>query len=53
MWGRTACVVLVGTSEVKRLLGRNVRSGDRNIELDLTEIEWKTDRFNLARDRKN
>jgi hypothetical protein len=30
-----------------------VRSGDRNIEIDLREIEWKVDGFNLARDRKN
>jgi len=50
---RTACMVLVGTSEVNRLLGINVRSGDRNIEMDPREMEWKVDRFNLARDRKN
>jgi hypothetical protein len=45
-------VVLVGKSEGKRMLGRNVRRGDRNIEMDLREIEWKgVDRINLARDK--
>jgi hypothetical protein len=34
-------MVLEGKSEGKRLLGRNVRSGDRNSEMDLREIEWK------------
>jgi len=46
-------MVSVGKSGGKRLLGRNVRSGDRNIERDLREMEWNVDRINLARDRKN